>query len=483
MATGILNIKQNGEWVPVEALVGPTGERGADGEPGAAGATGPAGNPGTPATVEVAGAQYTSRDGARVENVGTPSNARLYFYLPAGATGPTGPNGGPTGPTGDIGPTGLTGDIGPTGPTGGVGPTGPTGAVESFIEHKYNSSSLKADMKVDADGTVTRDDSNGIKFTTDITITSGTPPWDAGFTARVVSLESQSGGTVISGYRYFGLVLDIDYSLGGYQEFPVSARATFPDGGDYNDISRRGQCLPFCVKTADNSIELYGDSWQSIAAHIWPTRIDEPYMPRVLGGSNFVAFCPMSLDSDLYLTLSNFSYTNPSASSVSCTFDLDFTSFPQEDYLGSCSVRLDLAVSGIGDDAPRDSLMVTDDILERSSTTNHLYKGDMPIVSPYSDRSGTVALPPHSVYIGISNDGGVGHGSVIVSNDLGGASDPMNKFVGNLPIPVDQAYTLPSNPTGSDATTVAVRSLIANFAQLLAQLKTAGVIGEYEAQT
>lgn len=115
MATsGILNIRQDGEWMPVDTLVGPTGPTGKPGDDGATGPTGIA------ATIEVVGAQYTSRDGARVENVGTPQNARFYFYLPAGATGPTG-GGGPTGPVGATGPTGT----GATGPTGEMGATGP----------------------------------------------------------------------------------------------------------------------------------------------------------------------------------------------------------------------------------------------------------------------------------------------------------------------------------------------------------------------
>ena len=106
---------------------GPTGETGRDGPTGPTGPTGcgATGPTGAAAKITIAGAQYTSRGSAEVKNLGTDTDVKLYFYLPAGDQGPVGPTGstGEVGPTGSIGPTG----IGATGPTGGIGPTGPKG--------------------------------------------------------------------------------------------------------------------------------------------------------------------------------------------------------------------------------------------------------------------------------------------------------------------------------------------------------------------
>ena len=104
-------------------IVDLSGRQGGVGIQGPTGSVGPTGAPGSSATIEIAGAQYTSRGGAAVVNLGTPEHPQLYFYLPAGDTGPIGPTGptGAIGPTGTIGPTGIAGEnsvyVGPTAPT------------------------------------------------------------------------------------------------------------------------------------------------------------------------------------------------------------------------------------------------------------------------------------------------------------------------------------------------------------------------------
>ena len=95
-----LYVKGEARWELVTDLSG------ARGLVGPTGPTGPGG-----CTVDVAGAQFTTRETARVVNLGDGTNAKLYFYLPQGETGPVGP-------VGPIGATGPRGEVGPTGPKG-----------------------------------------------------------------------------------------------------------------------------------------------------------------------------------------------------------------------------------------------------------------------------------------------------------------------------------------------------------------------------
>ena len=462
MATGILNIKQNGEWVPVEALVGPTGERGADGEPGAAGATGPAGNPGTPATVEVAGAQYTSRDGARVENVGTPSNARLYFYLPAGATGERGPTG-PLGPTGPAnGPTGPTGPTGPAnGPTGPTGPTGPA-TVQDLIASKSGNQKL---AEITAYGEAGRNEWPGVLATVNAAVTSSQFAYVTA-SASVVPVETIGAEP---GYSYFGLMFGINtqqYNL-AWAKFPYIDTAA-----DIASQIAHGQFLPFRVKDSDGSVEIIGD-WNDYLAAIAFVAGD---------GSEYGELLP-------YLTGTG-SVTSQSGSVVSGGYKKIVVATIAMSTLGADTPFEQVVVQfeintlyGYTGNAPlRIANILNDDIVNPPGAVSRVYAGwgDTYGSTPLSKDAG-VPLPPKSVFMGY----GDGYGSVVMSNDIGGDMSGIghNAFVGNLPKPVDTAYTLPTGPTGDGATETAVRGLISNFLALLSQLKNAGVIGEYEAQT
>jgi hypothetical protein len=94
----------------VAGPAGPSGPPGAQGPAGADGTPGPKGDPGTPATIAI-GAITTQDSGipANVLNVGTPTNAKLNFFLPKGERGPIGA-------PGPIGPIGLQGIPGPVSP-------------------------------------------------------------------------------------------------------------------------------------------------------------------------------------------------------------------------------------------------------------------------------------------------------------------------------------------------------------------------------
>ena len=467
MATsGILNIRQNGEWVPVESIVGPTGPTGARGEPGENGndgesITGPTGAPGTPATVAVAGAQYTSRDGARVENVGTPSNARLYFYLPAGATGERGPTG-PLGPTGPAnGPTGPTGPTGPAnGPTGPTGPTGPA-TVQDLIASKSGNQTL---AEMTAYGEAGRNDWPGVLAAVNATVTSSQFAYVTA-TASVVPVETIGSEP---GYSYFGMMFGINtqqYNL-AWAKFPYIDTAA-----DIASQFAHGQFLPFRVKDSDGSVEIIGD-WNAYLADIAFVAGD---------GSEYGQLLP-------YLTGTG-SVTSQSGSVVSGGYKKIVVATIAMSTLGADAPFEQVVVQfeintlyGYTGDAPlRTANILNDDIVNPPGAVSRVYVGwGDTYGSPLSKDAG-VPLPPKSVFVGY----GDGYGSVVMSNDIGGdlTGHGHNVFVGNLPKPVDTAYTLPTGPTGDGATETAVRSLIANFAVLLSQLKDAGVIGDYEAQT
>lgn len=457
MATsGILNIKQNGEWVPVEALVGPTGPTG---NPGDDGATGPTG---APATVEVAGAQYTSRDGARVENVGTPQNARFYFYLPAGATGPTGEIG-PTGPTG----VGATGPTGPTGPAGGpVGPTGPTGQrgptgpayVPAEIEQKHPGTDAIASI-------ITSEGAFGVNpwptVRADADQTSIDHAWD--IYAYVVPIEWIDGD---EGHSYFGLTFDVAHSLyfSGVAKFMYRAHG---EGVDDHAGETHGQFLPFSVNNSTGEIVLLGD-WSGYLGSI-------TFLENISVGEGRFA----SLRSELTGVGSivqqaggatGYGYRKTLKVLISVYNGGTLVDMPTVDFI------IDSYPGDNGAKETRASHLLNDDFMGISSQVAKVYTGGADGISD----GGNVPLPAKSVFVGH----GSGHGSVVMSNDDGDADadpDGYNVFVGNLPIPVNTAYTLPTGPTGDGATETALRSLIANFAQLLAQLKSAGVIGNYSA--
>jgi hypothetical protein len=98
--------------------------------------TGVPGPVGPASTIEVVGTQTSSPgNDAFVENIGTPSNALLFFTIPAGPQGPQGFQGeqgeqgiqGIQGEQGPIGPQGEQGQIGPQGEQGIEGIQGPQG--------------------------------------------------------------------------------------------------------------------------------------------------------------------------------------------------------------------------------------------------------------------------------------------------------------------------------------------------------------------
>lgn len=101
----------NPETVNIKGPKGDPGEPGPS-EPGPAGPVGPAGEA---ATIEI-GTVTTGEAGtaAAVENVGTPTAAKLNFVIPQGEKGEKGD----TGPAGPTGATGATGPQGPAGPSG-----------------------------------------------------------------------------------------------------------------------------------------------------------------------------------------------------------------------------------------------------------------------------------------------------------------------------------------------------------------------------
>jgi len=138
--------RQDGDWVPVDEIVGPVGPTGPMGPVGPPGEIGPQGIPGTPgAQGQVGPVGPQGPEGAASTVPGPKGDTGSQGIQgvkgdpgPQGIQGPGGPTGaqGPKGDKGDTGlqgtqglqgPQGLKGDTGATGAQGPVGPEGPEG--------------------------------------------------------------------------------------------------------------------------------------------------------------------------------------------------------------------------------------------------------------------------------------------------------------------------------------------------------------------
>ena len=126
-STGIMYLRDNGVWVSLGVLRGPTGATGATGPTGPEGPQGPQGPTGSQGPAGSDGSQGPQGVQGPPGSDGAPgAQGPQGLQGPAGSDGAQGPQG-PQGPQGIQGLPGVDGEDGAVGPTGAQGPQGPAG--------------------------------------------------------------------------------------------------------------------------------------------------------------------------------------------------------------------------------------------------------------------------------------------------------------------------------------------------------------------